>query len=506
MAPRTRCVAPPARLLRGPYLLVAVLLVATLAAPARADTGPAYDWPVPAEPVVAFDAPGAPWAAGHRGVDLPVAAGQPVHPMAPGRVVHAGPVAGTTWVTVQHADGIRTSYGPLQPLSHAGLGDRVDPTAALGAAAGQAHGTPGRLHVGARRGDRYVDPAGLVAIDPGLVASLVGPGTAQVPRQDRPRRATLVPGAGPSPNRLVVLSGLTSHTGEVPFDLAGLGYGPGTWQQYSYRGLDEAGEPAGYRPDATWGRVHDMAEALRAQLRQHADDHPGQAVDLVGHSLGGLVAMYYLLVLHDATDPTLPPIGRVATVAAPLQGADSADAVARVRDSPLGRALLELVATQLPTDPVTGEAVVHPDVPVLEDLRPGAPATRAVRAAWERYRADPWASPLATGTEVLTVGSMLDPVVNAHRSGLPGADHETVLDPDPVHAHGDATTDARVVEALGAFLARDPVPDGGLAAHAVDLAAEPAARLLATVERLLARGVAVVDDATSPPGLPAPTW
>lgn len=470
------------------------MLLAAALLPGRAAGAepPRYDWPVPAVPVRDFAAPPTPFGAGHRGVDLPVSPGQTVHPMASGLVVHAGAVAGTTWVTVQHDDGVRTSYGPLRPLAHAGLGDRVVPGVALGTAVGRAHGTDGLLHVGARRGERYVDPASLVGAPP-LVATLVGPGRVGVDRAAGPPRPTLVAGAAPSPNRLVVLAGLTSHTGEVPFDLAALGYPAGTWQQYSYRGVDSDGDPVAHGPDATWGRVHEMAAALRDQLRQHAIDHPGQAVDLVGHSLGGLVAMYYLLVLHDATEPSLPPIGRVVTVASPLQGADSADAVARIRDDAFGRALLDLVETQLPTD-VDGTPIVHPDVPVLQDLQTDAEAVHALRRAWDRYREDPWSSPLATGTEVMTIGSVLDPVVNEHRSGLPGAAHETVFDPDPIGAHTGVTRHPATVEATSAFLAREPVPADGLADHAADLAGGVGSRVLAGIEELVARGTGMVGD------------
>lgn len=477
-----------------------VLVAATLLPSAAVGAGPPrYDWPVPAVPVRDFAAPPTPFAAGHRGVDLPVTPDQPVHPMAPGLVVHAGAVAGATWVTVQHDDGVRTSYGPLRPLTHAALGSRVDPDGAIGAAVGRAHGTAGLLHVGARRGDRYVDPAGLV-VAPRRVATLVGPGRAGVDRTPGPPRPTLLEGAAPSPNRLIVLAGLTSQTGEVPFDMAALGYPAGTWQQYSYRGVDADGEPVAHGPQATWGRVHEMAVALRDQLRQHAIDHPGQAVDLVGHSLGGLVAMYELLVLHDATDPTLPPIGRVVTVASPLQGADSADAVARIRGNAFGRALLDLVATQLPTDD-DGTPIVHPDVAVQQDLQTDADAVRALRRAWDRYREDPWSSPLATGTEVMTIGSVLDPVVNEHRSGLPGAAHETVFDPDPIGAHTGATRDSVAVEATSAFLAREPVPADGLVDHATGLVAGVGSRTLAGIEELIARGTGMVGDVVplSPP-------
>lgn len=476
--------------------LLALLLGPVPAGHAELASALDYRWPVDGHAVASFDAPASPWAAGHRGVDLPVVAGQPVRAMAPGRVTFAGNVAGTTWATVSHPDGIRTSYGPLQPGTAVATGTPVGPRTVLGRARGDAHGHAGRLHVGARRGDRYLDPAQLVRAGP-LVATLVDAGEVAARAGEGVARPVLVPGTPPSPNHLVVLPGLTSRSGHVPFDVTGLGYGDGTWQQFSYLGVDADGQPVPYGPDATWARVHDMALRLRDQLRAHAADHPAQAVDLVGHSLGGLVAMYYLLVVHDATDPTLPPIGRVATVASPLQGADSAEAIATLRASRIGRALLDLVAAQL-VDPHTGRPVVHADVAVLEDLRVGSAATDAVAAAWQRYLDDPYASPLATGTEVLTVGSMLDPVVNEHRAGLPGGDHHTVLDPNPVTAHESATTDERSEALLGAFLGREALPHRRLRDHLVDATRGVGSRLLAGLEEALAAGVWAVDAAMVP--------
>lgn len=475
--------------------MVAVLIAAGTALPVRAEPRPptspettrvvaqvTYRWPVAGGVVHGFEAPATSYGPGHRGVDLPVTAGQPVHPMADGLVVFAGSVAGTVWLTVLHDDGVRTSYGPLEPLVHARQGTWVVAAESLGRARGNAHGRDGLLHLGARIGERYIDPASLVAAAPRRVATLDGAGEQVLPQGPSVARPVLVPGTPPSPNRLIVLPGLTSRTGKVAFDLQALGYGAGTWEQFSYLGVDEGGTPRAYGPEATWQRVHDLALALRDQLQVHAREHPGQAVDLMGHSLGGLVAMYYLLVLHDATDPSVPPIGRIATVASPLQGTDSADAIARLADSRLGRALVSLVEAMIPNDRVTGQRQAQVDMPVLDDLQTGSEVATAIAAAWERYLDDPYASPLATGTQVLTLASLLDPVVVADRARLPDADGQTFVDWNPVTSHESITTDPRAQEFLVSFLAREPLPDPGLGGHLANLSTWAGGRIVAGIE------------------------
>src|SRR5690606_1513346 len=128
-----------------------------------AGASPDYRWPVDGAVVRGFDAPPDPWAAGHRGVDLAAAAGAPVRAMAAGRVTFAGAVAGSSWITVAHDDGVRTSYGPVTDIA-VRVGERVSAATVVATATGGAHGAgSGRLHVGARRGEVYLDPTTLVA-------------------------------------------------------------------------------------------------------------------------------------------------------------------------------------------------------------------------------------------------------------------------------------------------------------------------------------------------------
>ncbi len=109
-----------------------------------------------------FEPPPAPYAAGHRGVDVVTVAGQAVVAAGAGRVTFAGAVAGRGVVVIAHADGVSTEYEPVAPA--VGRGVTVRAGQVIGTIAG-AHGScaPGRcLHWGARRGGVYFDPLTLL--------------------------------------------------------------------------------------------------------------------------------------------------------------------------------------------------------------------------------------------------------------------------------------------------------------------------------------------------------
>jgi murein DD-endopeptidase MepM/ murein hydrolase activator NlpD len=130
--------------------------LALLAAPG--DPPPVtYEPPVDARVSDPFRRPATPYGAGNRGLEYDTRAGAVVVAAAPGEVTFAGSVAGRRYVTVAHADGIRTTYGPL---------GRIAPGVVVGTAvdAGDAVGTAGELLLWtARIGEVYVDPAILLA-------------------------------------------------------------------------------------------------------------------------------------------------------------------------------------------------------------------------------------------------------------------------------------------------------------------------------------------------------
>jgi len=115
--------------------------------------GIAYEPPVDAPITDPFRPPLTPYGPGNRGIDYATEPGASVRAAADGMVVFAGPVAGGLHVTVLHADGIRTTYSFLAAI-------RVRERQAV--RGGDVVGLTGAtLHIGARRGDTYIDPASL---------------------------------------------------------------------------------------------------------------------------------------------------------------------------------------------------------------------------------------------------------------------------------------------------------------------------------------------------------
>jgi len=123
-----------------------------------------YSWPLSPMPAVAVPSrePTHRFGPGHRGVDLVAAPGSAVIAAAPGTVVFAGLLAGRGVVSLQHADGLRTTYEPVVPVVVAGT--TVGPGTVLGTvSAGHGACPTACLHWGVRRErGSYLDPLLLV--------------------------------------------------------------------------------------------------------------------------------------------------------------------------------------------------------------------------------------------------------------------------------------------------------------------------------------------------------
>lgn len=130
------------------------------AAPPTAQLG-AWNWPVSGAHALArpYVAPAGPYGSGHRGLDirapLGTPLGTPVLAPADGVVHFAGVVVDRPVLSLEHADGVLSSFEPVQTTLVAG--DRVS--------RGQVIGTllPGHcaspcLHLGVRVGGKYVNP------------------------------------------------------------------------------------------------------------------------------------------------------------------------------------------------------------------------------------------------------------------------------------------------------------------------------------------------------------
>jgi murein DD-endopeptidase MepM/ murein hydrolase activator NlpD len=170
--------AVPVRLLAAALLApaVAAVLLAPASAPASAPApgappsgslpGAPRLWAAPlAGPLRVtrpFDLPANPYGAGHRGVDLAGARGQPVLAAGDGVVAFAGRVAGRPVISVDHAGGLRTTYEPVDAV--VGAGQPVARGSPIGTLAAGHVGCPvvACLHWGLRRGETYLDPLALL--------------------------------------------------------------------------------------------------------------------------------------------------------------------------------------------------------------------------------------------------------------------------------------------------------------------------------------------------------
>jgi len=138
-------------------LLLTVAALVPVAAPAATGEGlvapspttvpgpprvPALWMPVTGSVVWGFDARAGPYGPGHRGIDIADPVGATVRAPAAGRIVFAGPVAGTIWISLLVAPGVRVTLGPLLDPVRAGVVlSRARPSAASARAMVRAQGS-----------------------------------------------------------------------------------------------------------------------------------------------------------------------------------------------------------------------------------------------------------------------------------------------------------------------------------------------------------------------------
>lgn len=129
-----------------------------VAAPwAVAEEGLTLSPPVAGEVMRSFDGGTSPYSAGHRGVDLRAEVGQPVRAAAPGVIHFSGSVAGRPSVSVDHGNGLRTTYTPVE--GSLAVGTIVSEGQEIGRLAAQPHCAPEFcLHWGLTDGTIYHDP------------------------------------------------------------------------------------------------------------------------------------------------------------------------------------------------------------------------------------------------------------------------------------------------------------------------------------------------------------
>ena len=126
-----------------------------------------YVWPSGAEvPVMReFNNPEQRWLSGHRGVDLAMAKGQSVLASGAGTIVYAGRLNDRNVISIEHSNGLRTTYEPVSPLVK--KGDLVAKGQEIGTLELGHIGELPVLHWGAKYpDDRYINPLSLVDWSP----------------------------------------------------------------------------------------------------------------------------------------------------------------------------------------------------------------------------------------------------------------------------------------------------------------------------------------------------
>ena len=408
-------------------LIVASSFVVS-AAPAAAEPPPpvAYSPPVDAPISDPFRPPSNPYGAGNRGLEYATARGTPVVVAADGTVTFAGVVAGKRWLTVRHADGVRTTYGPLEDLAVA-AGDTVTRGETIGTAAGY-------LTFTARVGEAYIDPTSLFEGGPPRVRLVPEPldrpglkkhgGGVSIPGADAllsaldwqwrheyaiPATAILSTGRDlvtnnaealwdwnesrgnctpavyapppPSERRFALLVGGLGSSGAsaaiADVDTGALGYDPGDVVRFSYAGgrvptsTEVARElrrlpESDYTARDTVGDLDAAGHELAVLLTEMAKSVPDHApIDVLAHSQGGLVTRVALHELSLTNPDVLQHVHLVVTMATPHSGADVAALVKGADDNPLDPGLFDGVQNLV-------DLPIQPDDVAVGQLAPGS--------------------------------------------------------------------------------------------------------------------------------------
>lgn len=139
-----------------------LLLSIGLPVPASPTSEAHWEWPLSGVPPVLrhFDRPPERWMAGHRGVDL-AASDDAVFSPSAGVVVFVGTVVDRPVLTIDHGDGLLSSFEPVK--ASVAEGETVAPGQEVGVISAEPHCPIRCVHWGVRENGEYVNPLPFVS-------------------------------------------------------------------------------------------------------------------------------------------------------------------------------------------------------------------------------------------------------------------------------------------------------------------------------------------------------
>lgn len=448
--------------------IVVALAVVAPSAPAAASA--ALIPPVDGTVIARFVEPEHRYAPGHRGLDYAATRGSRVRAAAAGVVRYAGLAGDTRAVTIDHGGGLQTTYSHLEAIE-VSAGDELAQGAWVGTT-GQAHpnGIDG-IHLGVRLNGSYVDPAALLASDVSdaiRLAPLVWQPPVQMPYEFRSAFAHAGTATGlcrpvaplrshapvpPNPNVAVAVAGLSSSTQDgVHADMyehgpEELGYRANRIYRFSYAGVDGSRLHKPYRSSDTYGDISVAAHRLKRLLVRIARRHPDRDVDILAHSMGGLVARRFLSRVAKQASAPLPRIDHFVTFSTPHQGAALAELPGKLDAKTLTGGWLVDGMSELSQ---RGLAIPDPRSTAVAQLRAGSPLLDQMGRESVLY-----------GTKVLALAIPNDLIVTADRSSWSEATAR-VVPPEGLHGHSAIVASDAAQGLAYAFLRDAPASCEGM--------------------------------------------
>jgi hypothetical protein len=210
-----------------------------------------------------------------------------------------------------------------------------------------------------------------------------------------------------------------------------LGYTRDEIEHFSYR----AGSST-YAAEDTTSDLHEQARSLGRQIKAAAEAHPGESIDLIGHSQGGVVIDLFLTEVYAGHEAEYPPIENVVTFASPHEGTPIADLVETVDD----HLALGVLARTIDQKEVVGSDAV-------EQMTSDSSTIDGIQGHDD----------ITGGVRFLSIAGAEDPAVPSNRSDVPGGtkvvvpvgipllpdDHQAVLRDDDAISAAQAHLEGR---------------------------------------------------------------